>query len=54
MLDMLASVQSAFSYEGRPFIQDLILQGGRFVEEHIVIIVAVVVGAAVLLMYLRD
>lgn len=53
MLHVLASPQS-FLYEGRPIIQELILDGGRFVQEHIFVIAAAFVGAALLFMYLRD
>lgn len=54
LLAVTVAFQSSFSYEGSRALQDLIFQASRFVQEHIVVIIAAFVGAGLLLMYLRD
>ena len=52
-IELLAVVQ-AVSFERRPILQELTREVGRFVQEHFFVIVAVVVGLAILVMYLRE
>lgn len=53
MIEPLAAVQ-AVSFESRPILQELTREVGRFVQDHFLVIVGVVVGLALLVMYLRD
>ncbi len=53
MTPLPAAVQ-AVSFERRPVFQELVREAGRFLQDHLLVIVAVVVGLALLLMYLRE
>lgn len=44
----------AVSFESRPVLQELVREVGGFIQDHLFIIVGVVVGLAILVMYLRE
>jgi len=53
-MTLLSLAVQTVSFESRPVLQELVREIGGFVQDNLFVIVGVVIGLAILVMYLRE